>query len=79
MIPLIVVTLIWAFSFSLIGRYLGNVDSFLVAAIRMGLASLCLLPCLIFGNQAKAPLQFAIGSAFIFTALFLGKEKHNNG
>lgn len=46
MIPLITVTLIWAFSFSLIGQYLSNVDSFLVATVRLGLATLCLLPFL---------------------------------
>lgn len=46
MIALLTVTLLWAFSFSLIGAYLKNVDSFLVAAIRLGLATLCLLPFL---------------------------------
>jgi len=46
MTSLLTVTLLWAFSFSLIGQYLKNVDSFLVAAVRLGLASLCLLPLL---------------------------------
>lgn len=53
MIPLIFVSLIWAFSFTLIGRYLGNVDSYLVTSVRLGLAALCLLPFLRLGKVTK--------------------------
>lgn len=41
---LLTVTLIWAFSFSLVGAYLSGVDSFFLTAVRLGLAFLCLLP-----------------------------------
>ncbi len=43
---LLAVTLIWAFSFGIIGRYLPGVDSFWVALIRLALATLCFLPFL---------------------------------
>jgi len=43
---LIFVSLLWAFSFGLIKRFLGGVDSSLVAAIRLGLALLVFLPLL---------------------------------
>lgn len=43
---LILVSLIWAFSFGLIKRFLGGVDSTFVAAARLGLALLVFLPFL---------------------------------
>lgn len=43
---LIVVSLLWAFSFGLIKRHLGGVDSTFVAAARLGLALLVFLPFL---------------------------------
>jgi drug/metabolite transporter (DMT)-like permease len=46
MLHLIVVSLIWAFSFGLIKRYLGGVDSSFVTAARLGLALLVFLPFL---------------------------------
>lgn len=46
MIALFAVTLIWAFSFTLVGHYLRAVDPALTAAIRLILATLCLLPFL---------------------------------
>jgi len=46
MIHLVVVSLIWAFSFGLIKRFLGGVDSTLVAAARLGLALLVFAPFL---------------------------------
>jgi drug/metabolite transporter (DMT)-like permease len=46
MIYLALVSLIWAFSFGLIGSSLSGVDSFLVATIRLGVASLIFLPFL---------------------------------
>ena len=46
MIYLALVSVIWAFSFGLIGSALSGVDSFLVATIRLGVASLIFLPFL---------------------------------
>ena len=46
MIYLTIVSLIWAFSFGLIGNTLAGVDSFLIAAIRLGCASLLFIPFL---------------------------------
>jgi drug/metabolite transporter (DMT)-like permease len=46
MIYLALVSLIWAFSFGLIGSALSGVDSFLVATLRLGVASILFLPFL---------------------------------
>ena len=46
MIYLAIVSLIWAFSFGLIGSSLSGVDSFLVATLRLGVASLVFMPFL---------------------------------
>ena len=46
MIYLATVSLIWAFSFGLIGSSLSGVDSFLVATLRLGVAVLIFLPFL---------------------------------
>ena len=46
MFYLTIVSLIWAFSFGLIGNTLAGVDSFLIAAIRLGCASLLFIPFL---------------------------------
>lgn len=47
MLLLVITTLIWAFSFSLVGEYLaGQVDSWFSALIRVGLAALVFLPFL---------------------------------
>ena len=46
MIYLALVSLIWAFSFGLIGSALSGVDSFLVATLRLGVASIIFLPFL---------------------------------
>jgi drug/metabolite transporter (DMT)-like permease len=46
MLQLIVVSLIWAFSFGLIKRYLVGVDSTFVSAVRLGLALVVFLPFL---------------------------------
>ena len=47
MVYLLFVSLVWAFSFGLIGNTLTGVDSFLVATIRLGCASLLFIPFLI--------------------------------
>ena len=41
---LALVSLIWAFSFGLIGKYLPDVDSYLVATVRLGIATLVFAP-----------------------------------
>ena len=46
MIYLALVSVIWAFSFGLIGSTLSGVDSFMVATLRLGVASLIFLPFL---------------------------------
>ena len=46
MIYLAIVSVIWAFSFGLIGSALSGVDSFLVATLRLGVASIIFLPFL---------------------------------
>ena len=46
MIYLALVSVIWAFSFGLIGSALSGVDSFLVATLRLGIASILFLPFL---------------------------------
>lgn len=67
---LIIVTLLWAFSFSLIGEYLaGHVDSYLAVVTRISLAALVFLPItqwkgvsrsFIFGVIICGALQFGI-------------------
>jgi drug/metabolite transporter (DMT)-like permease len=46
MLQLVVVSFVWAFSFGLIKRFLGGVDSTFVTAVRLGLALLVFLPFL---------------------------------
>ena len=46
MIYLALISVIWAFSFGLIGSALSGVDSFLVATLRLGVASIIFLPFL---------------------------------
>jgi drug/metabolite transporter (DMT)-like permease len=46
MLYLALVSVIWAFSFGLIGSSLSGVDSFLVATLRLGVASIIFLPFL---------------------------------
>ncbi|RTE87373.1 MULTISPECIES: EamA family transporter [Gammaproteobacteria] len=65
MTALIAITILWALSFSLIGEYLsGSVDAYAAVAIRMILATLLLLPILIYGhikrsrpNASRLPLN----------------------
>ena len=46
MIYLAIVSIIWAFSFGLIGSSLSGVDAFLVSTLRLGIASIIFLPFL---------------------------------
>lgn len=51
---LLAITLLWAFSFSLIGVYLaGQVDAWFSVLMRIGLATLVFLPFLRFGQVSK--------------------------
>jgi drug/metabolite transporter (DMT)-like permease len=56
MLPLVVVSLLWAFSFGLIKRHLAGVDATFVAAARLGLALLVFLPLLRFRGVAPRTL-----------------------
>ncbi|SFC15211.1 carboxylate/amino acid/amine transporter [Marinospirillum celere] len=63
------ITLLWAFSFSLIGVYLaGSVDAYFAVLVRILLASLVFLPLLKF---ARVPLQLA-GKLMVIGAIQLG-------
>lgn len=64
MLPLVVTSLLWAFSFGLIKRFLPGVDSSLIAAIRLGLALLVFLPFLRLKNVSgrTAALLATIGA-----------------
>lgn len=60
---LVAVTLIWAFSFSLIGEFLaGKVDSYFAVFVRVALASLVFLP---FTKFKGIPLKLALGIMII--------------
>ena len=63
---LIAVTLMWAFSFSLIGVYLaGQVDAWFSVLIRVALATLVFLPFLKLGQiKVKVALQLMVCGAF---------------
>ncbi len=72
MVLLIVVSLIWAFSFGLIKRFLGDVDSSFVAAVRLGLAFLVFLPFLRWrGVRPKAALSLVGIGALQFGLMYL--------
>ncbi len=65
MIQLAAVTVLWAFSFSLIGEYLaGNVDSYFAVLTRVLLASLVFLPFLNFSllSTAQKSMLAALGA-----------------
>ncbi|MSN97062.1 EamA family transporter [Campylobacter sp. FMV-PI01] len=64
---LIIVTFIWAFSFSLIGNYLKGVDSSFAALLRVVLALICFLPFMKFRGVDKklATLTACIGGVQI--------------
>lgn len=69
---LIVVSLLWAFSFGLIKRHLGGVDSTFVAAARLGLALLVFLPLLrLRGLTPRSGLTLAGIGALQFGLMYL--------
>ncbi len=69
---LVIVSIIWAFSFGLIKHYLGGVDSSLVATIRLGLALLVFLPFLRWrGLAGRTALALAGIGALQFGLMYL--------
>jgi drug/metabolite transporter (DMT)-like permease len=69
---LIIVSLIWAFSFGLIKRHLGGVDSTFVSAARLGLALLVFLPFLrLRGVGPRLGLSLAAIGAVQFGVMYL--------
>ncbi len=72
MVLLIVVSLVWAFSFGLIKHFLGGVDSTLVATVRLGLALLVFLPFLRFrGLTARTAFSLLGIGALQFGIMYL--------
>jgi carboxylate/amino acid/amine transporter len=69
---LIVVSLLWAFSFGLIKRYLAGVDSALVTTIRLGLSLIVFLPFLrLRGVSVRLGLTLAAIGAVQFGIMYL--------
>ncbi len=72
MIPLALVSLLWAFSFGLIKRHLAGVDSTFVATARLGLSLLVFLPFLrLRGLDARAIASLAGIGAIQFGVMYL--------
>lgn len=72
MVYLVAVSLLWAFSFGLIKNQLAGLDSFWVATIRLGLASLVFLPFLR-PRKIAAPLaiRYALVGAVQFGVMYV--------
>lgn len=69
---LVAVTVIWAFSFGLIGRFLDGVDPFFVGAARLLIAGLCFLPFLRIGDRTVVQrLELAGIGAVQFGIMYL--------
>ncbi len=70
---LIITTILWAFSFSLIGEYLaGHVDSYFSVLMRIGLAALVFLPFLRWkGRQASTLLLYMLVGALQLGVMYL--------
>lgn len=67
------VTLVWAFSFGLIGRFLSGLDPLFVAAVRLLLAALCFLPFLrLRGISPAEGTGLAILGAVQFGVMYIG-------
>ena len=65
MIYLALVSLIWAFSFGLIGSALSGVDAFLVSTLRLGCASLIFLPFLRLRKIGRSDTQVLFFCGFV--------------
>ncbi|TVP75296.1 MAG: EamA family transporter [Puniceicoccaceae bacterium] len=73
---LALVSLIWAFSFGLIGNRLAGLDSFFVAAARLGIAGLLFLPFLRLSViPVGAGLRLAACGAIQFGLMYIGYMK----
>jgi carboxylate/amino acid/amine transporter len=70
---LIITTVLWAFSFSLIGEYLaGSVDSYFSVLMRVGLAALVFLPFLrARGQSARVLLMYMLVGAMQLGIMYL--------
>ncbi|POZ14166.1 EamA family transporter [Lelliottia aquatilis] len=70
---LIITTILWAFSFSLIGEYLaGHVDSYFSVLMRVGLAALVFLPFLrLRGQSLKTILLYMLVGAMQLGIMYL--------
>lgn len=70
---LIITTVLWAFSFSLIGEYLaGHVDSYFSALVRVGLAALVFLPFLrVKGQRCKVLLMYMLVGALQLGVMYV--------
>ena len=72
MVQLVIVSLLWAFSFGLIKKYLGGVDSAFVSAARLGLALVVFLPFLrLRGVNMRLALTLAAIGAVQFGLMYL--------
>lgn len=73
MLLLVITTILWAFSFSLIGEYLaGHVDSWFSVLMRVGLAALVFLPFLRWRNiKAKVILLYMVVGACQLGIMYL--------
>ncbi|MEG7367468.1 carboxylate/amino acid/amine transporter [Serratia marcescens] len=73
MLLLVITTILWAFSFSLIGEYLaGQVDSGFSALVRIGLAALVFLPFLRWRNiKPRVILLYMLVGAFQLGIMYL--------
>lgn len=72
MLLLVVVSVLWAFSFGLIKRYLGGVDATFVASVRLGLALLVFLPFFRWrGLNLRSALTLAGIGALQFGLMYL--------
>lgn len=74
---LIIVTLVWAFSFSLIGVYLRAVDPWFSVLLRAGLASLVFLPFVSFTKTKKNVIFKLCGIGAVQLGLMYGFYYHS--
>ena len=76
MIYLALVSLIWAFSFGLIGSALSGVDAFLVSTLRLGCASLIFLPFLRLRKIGRSDTQVLFFCGFVQFGLMYACYMH---
>ena len=70
---LFLVTLIWAFSFGLIQKYLSGIDPFLLGGVRLLIAGICFLPFLRLGGiSMKQRTELALIGTVQFGVMYVG-------